>query len=80
MRDRAERRKNTWKKIHKRINTEYASEGHSHKKPYFKNLHKYSKDKIICSSPECKTNVEPDLKDQRKLDDMRQQKEELMGG
>ena len=87
MRTHAEKRHNDWKKAirKKKIINAYGWD-------YYDNLHQYSKNKIHCSCPMCsiKTNnkhhsgargYEPSKNwsetDKRKLDDMKQQEQEL---
>lgn len=80
LRTRAERRKNNWKKAKRQIEIEKNAEGvfaGKHYKPLLKHLHAYSKNKVPYACPWMKTKVEPDITDQRKIDDMVQQEEEL---
>jgi hypothetical protein len=55
MRNRAERRKNTWAKIHRRAELEMNTEG-GYRKPVFKYIHQYSKDKLHNPNRVFKTN------------------------
>lgn len=79
MRTRAERRKNTWKKAKRQVEIEKNVEGVFATKhtPLLKYLHAYSKNKVPYARPWMKTRVEPDIADQRKLDELAQQEEEL---
>ena len=87
MRDLAEKRHNDWKKAirKKRISDHYYG---NH--PWYDNLHQYSKNKIHCSCPLCaaktnnrnrtgtsQPNTDWKISDQRKLDSMNEQLEDL---
>ena len=87
MRTRAERRHTDWSKAirKKKITEQYPAFNEEH--PWYNNLHSYSKNKIPCSCPYCrsKTNdkrvVGPSMNwpmsDRRKIDRMNQAEEEL---
>ena len=78
MRDRGERRKNTWKKAVRQVEIEKNAEGRYGKdhKPFLKFIHAYSKNRVPYSDPEKKTSFEPSMTDQRKLDSLAAQEEE----
>lgn len=82
MRTRAERRKNNWKKAKRQIEIEKNAEGtlgNGHQ-PLLKFVHAYSKNKVPYARPWMKTKVEPDIADQRKIDEINDQLDENKSG
>lgn len=89
MRKTAEKRHNDWKKaVRKRRIDRERDPRDTH--DYYDNLHQYSKNKIHCSCPLCRSKTNPKKgqgcgpsmnwseADQRKLEDMKEQEEEYL--
>lgn len=77
MRTRAERRKNTWKKAKRQVAIEHNVDGTWGKPPLLKHLHAYAKENVPYANPWEKTSFEPSKSDQRKLDSLTAQEEEI---
>ena len=77
MRTRAERRKNNWKKAVRQVRIEHDKDGTWGKEPLLKHVHAYVKENVPYADPWNKTSFEPSKSDQRKLDSLAAQEEEM---
>jgi len=82
LRTRAERRKNDWKKAKRQVQIEKDVDGTLTNYPFkwtplLKHLHAYVKENVPYSGPWNKYSFEPSKSDQRKLDSLAAQEEEL---